>query len=1087
MRFVLPLLLLQLAIITTYAQRVTIRGRVLDDNQKPLIGASVTVRYEKTSSLTKEDGSFTIPVADPQTAILVISHVGFTTKEMPLNGNHEVQISLVQSPDKLGDVTIISAMGLNRKQKSIGYSSQTVNVDQLTEARDVNITNGLAGKVAGLQVTTTGQPGSSTRVVIRGENSMTGNNQPLWVVDGVPINNDPGDAPGSFASNNNIDYGNGAADLNPDDIESITVLKGPNAAALYGSRAANGAILIVTKKGKPGDKNLGISVNQNTIFNTITEFPAYQNEYGEGGNGAMISNGNQIIPGTGTVNMGFNGTSWGMPMLGQPFNDFNGNPIPGGYSPQPFNVRQLYKTSLTNTSNISISKGDPLGSFRLSYTNTYSNDVMDKQNLIRKHNLSLTVSRKFGNIITMDSWILYTNQATKNRTPRNLDAASPMAAYVYMPRSTNVNYLTPWANALGNSVTLGTINNTENPLWAINENTNEDTHNRLIGGIRANVQISKPLSFRLQASGDVDFISSFLYKELGGLKNPNGSYTNLNQNQLNWDYQGIVTYNNRFGDNFTLTVNAGAELVNFKNSIRSAAISSLLVHNMPSISNSNSVPSVTEAGQTTQTQSVFGNATLGFRDFLFLDLTARNDWSSTLPVNNCSFLYPSATGSFLFTSFLPNNSLISYGKLRASIAQVGNTAPFGSLLNTYGGSVLFLGTPYITYTSRLNNAGLKPEQTVSTEAGLDLNFLHDRIVFSGTVYRSESTNQIITASTTPETGYTSRVLNAGKMTNKGIELSLNAKVLQTSKFTWNLLANWAMNRNKVVSLVNGVDQLNLGTNLGVTIVAKKGLAYGTMIGNGPYKIGDTVLVNSSNGRTIVQPNLVVGNFHPDWIGSIGSQFRYAGFDLSILFTAKWGGQIYSASYGRANFAGVTQASLYGRDAWLLSSVILGENAQEQMGVGQTVGNTPTAYADASRPKGAAYPNAYFPKLNPDGTFATDKNGKYIPGAKSNIWMNPTTYESDMTLNNVPALTFNATSIKLSELIFGYTFPQQLFGRVPIRGLRLAFVGRNLWTLLKHTPQGIDPEAANTSGNAQGIEAGGSFPYATYGFDLKVNF
>lgn len=1087
MRFVLPLLLLQFVIITTYAQRVTIRGRVLDDNQKPLIGASVTVRYEKTSVLTKEDGSFSIPVADPQTAILVISHVGFTTKEMPLNGNHEIQIALVQSPDKLGDVTVISAMGLTRKQKSIGYSSQTVNVDQLTEARDVNITNGLAGKVAGLQVTTTGQPGSSTRVVIRGENSMTGNNQPLWVVDGVPINNDPGDAPGSFAGNNNIDYGNGAADLNPDDIESITVLKGPNAAALYGSRAANGAILIVTKKGKPGDKNLGISVNQNTIFNTITEFPAYQNEYGEGGNGSMITNTNLIVPGTGTVNMGNNGTSWGMPMLGQPFNDFNGKPIPGGYSPQPNNVRQLYKTSLTNTSNISISKGDPLGSFRLSYTNTYSNDVMDKQNLIRKHNLSLTISRKFANIITMDSWILYANQNTKNRTPRNLDAASPMAAYVYMPRSTNVNYLSPWANALGNSVSLGTINNTENPLWAINENKNEDNHNRLIGGVRANVQISKPLSFRLQASGDVDFITSYLYKELGGLKNPNGFYSNLNQNQLSWDYQGIVTYNNRFGNNFTLTVNAGAELVNFKSTIRSAAITSLLVHNMPSISNSNSVPSVTEAGQTTQTQSVFGNATLGFRDFLFLDLTARNDWSSTLPVNNCSFFYPSATGSFLFTSFLPNNSLISYGKLRASVAQVGNTAPFGSLLNTYGGSVLFLGTPYITYTSRLNNAGLKPEQTVSTEAGLDLNFLHDRIVFSGTVYRSVATNQIITASTTPETGYTSRVLNAGKMTNKGIELSLNAKVLQTSKFTWNLLANWAMNRNKVVSLVNGVDQLNLGTNLGVTIVAKKGLAYGTMIGNGPYKIGDTVLVNSSNGRTIVQPNLVVGNFHPDWIGSIGSQFRYAGFDLSVLFTAKWGGQIYSASYGRANFAGVTQASLYGRDAWLLSSVILGENAQEQMGVGQTVGNTPTAYADANRPKGAAYPNAYFPKTNPDGTLATDKNGKYIPGAKSNIWMNPTTYESDMVLNNVPALTFNATSIKLSELIFGYTFPQQLFGRVPIRGLRLAFVGRNLWTLLKHTPQGIDPEAANNSGNAQGIEAGGSFPYATYGFDLKVNF
>src|SRR5260221_108656 len=343
------------------------------------------------------------------------------------------------------------------------------------------------------------------------------------------------------------------------------------------------------------------------------------------------------------------------------------------------------------------------------------------------------------------------------------------------------------------------------------------------------------------------------------------------------------------------------------------------------------------------------------------------------------------------------------------------------------------------------------------------------------------------ATTRPEPGFTSRFPKGGKITNQGVQLSVNAKVLQTKKFSWNLLANWSLNRNKVVSLASGVDQLNLGTNLGVTIAAKKGLAYGTMIGNGPYKVGDTILVNSSNGRTIVDPNLVVGNFHPDWIGSIGSQFRYAGFDLSILFTAKWGGQIYSASYGRANFNGVTIASLYGRDAYLFSSLILGESGNEQQGIGQTVGTTPTAYADANRPKGAKYTNAYFARTNPDGSLMLDKNGRYIPGKASPIWMNPTTYESDMTLNNVPALTFNATSVKLSELILGYTFPQQLFGRVPIRALRLAFVGRNLWTLLKHTPQGIDPEAANNSGNAQGIEAGGSFPYATYGFDLKCTF
>jgi TonB-linked SusC/RagA family outer membrane protein len=1084
---VLPILLLFLCFIPmAYGQRTPVTGTVLDEKKEPLAAVSVLVKGAKTATMTRADGRFTVSVTDLQTAILVVSFTGYLTQEVPLNGKTDIQISLFPADKNLNDVIVISALGLTRKAKSIGYSTQAVDPDRLTEARDVNITNGLAGKVSGLQVTTTGQPGSSTRVVIRGENSMTGNNQPLWVVDGVPINNDPGDASGSYASSGNIDYGNGAADLNPDDIESIQVLKGPNAAALYGSKAANGAILITTKKGKPGDKTLGIAVNQNTLINTITEFPAYQNVYGEGGNGRMVTNSNLIVPGTGAVDMGNNGTSWGMPMLGQPYNDFAGNPIPGGYSPQPNNIRQLYKNSISNTSNISISKGDALGAFRLSYTNTYSNDVMENQNLIRKNNLSITAGRKLGKLVSVDTWILYTNQATKNRTPRNLDASSPMAAYVYMPRSTNVNYLTPWANAAGNSVSFGSINNTENPLWSIYENSNQDTHNRLIAGVRALTQISARLSFRVQASGDLDFINSYLYKELGGLRTPNGFYSNNMQNNLNWDYQAIASYNGGLGNNFTLTVNAGAELANGDILTRGASVSSLLVHNMPAISNTSAVPVTTEARAATQTQSVFGNATLGYKDFLYLDITGRNDWSSTLPIENCSFFYPSATGSFIFTNFIPNKSLISFGKLRASVAQVGNSAPFGALVNTYGGNSLFLGTPYLTYTTRLNNATLKPEQTVSSEAGLDLTFLKDRITFSGTVYRSVATNQIITATAAPETGFTSRYLNAGKMTNKGIELSMTAKVIQTPKFSWNLLANWSMNRNKVEALAPGVNSLVLGTNLGVTINAKTGYAYGTMTGNGPYMIGDTTLV-SANGRTIVAPNLVVGNFHPDWIGSVGSSFRYSGFDFSVLFSVKWGGKIYSASYGRANFTGVTVASLYGRDDYLFSSLILGESSNEQQGIGQTVGSTVTRYADSTRAKGARYPNAYFPKTNSDGTYALDKNGKMIPGKKSNIWMNPTTYESDMTLNNVPAITFDATSIKLSELIFGYTLPQQLLARTPIRALRLAFVGRNLWTLLKHTPQGIDPEAANNSGNAQGIEAGGSFPYAIYGFDLKVTF
>jgi hypothetical protein len=401
---------------------------------------------------------------------------------------------------------------------------------------------------------------------------------------------------------------------------------------------------------------------------------------------------------------------------------------------------------------------------------------------------------------------------------------------------------------------------------------------------------------------------------------------------------------------------------------------------------------------------------------------------------------------------------------------------------------LFLGTPYINYTSgnQLNNPDLRPEQTISRETGVDLTFLHDRINFSGSVYSTEAINQIITAQTAPETGFSTRYVNAGKMTNKGIELFANAKIIQGRKFTWNMLANWSLNRNKVVSLAQGVNSFQLTQNLGVYVDAKVGSPYGYMMGNAPYMVGDTTLVQA-NGRAVVQPNTALGNFHPDWIGSIGTSFTYAGFDFSVLFNFKWGGKIYSASYGRANFAGTTQYSLLGRNQWLFSSLILGESGNEQQGIGQTVGSTVTRYADSGRAKGVQYPNAYLIKVNAQGTPVLDKNGRYEPGAKSTVWMNPTTYESDMTLNNTPAITFNASDIKLAETVIGYTLPQKYLGTMPIRGVRVAFVGRNLWTLLKHTPQGIDPEAANTSGNAQGIDAGNSFPYAQYGFDLKVAF
>lgn len=1082
MKFCLPVLLL-LCFSQAMAQRTLIRGKATDEKNNPLPGVSIMVKDTRNGVATSDDGTFSIYVGDPKATVLRATMTGYETKEITLKGQTSVQFLLAPSAINLKNVVIAGALGLNRQSKSVGYATQAVNPENLTEARDLNIVNGLAGKVAGLQVTTTGQPGSSSRLILRGENSMTQNNQPLWVVDGVPINNDMGDG------RDNLDFGNGAADLNPDDIESIQVLQGPNAAALYGSRAANGAVLIVTKKGKINDNNLGISINQNTVVNSIAEFPAYQNVYGEGANGFLVGNGNNIVPGTGAVRMGLNGSTWGMPMLGQPYNDFAGNPIPGGYVPQPSNVTSFYKPSITNASNISIGKADALSAFRLSYTFTNSDDVLKNQNLIKKHNIALTASRKLGNFLNIDTRVMYTNQNTKNRTYRNLDASSPMAAYVYMPRSTNIDALDPWKDAFGNSASFGSVGSVENPLWMLYENANEDQSHRLLAGITATAQLTKNLSFRLQASSDIKMASYYQYKELGGLRTPNGFYSNSSQNNQMWDYQGMFMYNKKVSKSINITANLGAEYVNTNNLNRGASISSLLVHDMPSIQNSTAFPFATESLVRTNVQSIYGNARIEYRDFLFLEVTGRNDWSSTLPAANYSFFYPSVSGSFIFSNFLPETSILNYGKLRASVAQVGNAAPALSLVTTYPYGGLFLGNPYLNYGNggQLNNGELKPEKTLSREAGVELAFFKSRIQLTANVYQSNTTNQIIRPQIPTETGFTTRILNAGEMQNRGVEVSVNAAVLQKTKLKWNVLANWSMNRNKVISLVPNINILALGSNLGATVNAKVGEQYGILTGNAPYRVNDTIIVNSSNGRTIVEPNTVLGNFHPDWIGSFGSTFKYGPFDLSVLFTAKIGGIIYSASYGRANFAGNTIASLYGRDEFLFSSVILGENDQERMGVGQPNSKGNTVYGDKDRPKGARYPDAYFPLTDSKGVALLDKNGRMMVGKKSDIWMNPTTYNSDMVLNNTPAITYDASNVKLSELIFGYTLPTSILKTTPVKSARLAFVGRNLWTIFKNTPQGIDPEAANTTGNAQGIESGGSFPYSIYGFDLKVTF
>ena len=1068
-----------------YAQTKQVKGTIVDAEGVPLVGAVISVKANPSNKvLSKANGLYQINVLDVEKGVLVFSFVGFTTQEILIAKRSEINVKLIPSQEKLADVVVVAALGVTQKQRAVTYASQTVDPTTLTEARDLNFLNGLTGKVAGLQVTGTGQPGSSVRLTLRGDNSFSGNNQPLMVIDGVPVENPIGTA-------GNLDYGNPISNINPDDIESITVLKGPNGAALYGAKAANGAILITLKKGKPGgDGTLGIDFNQSVQGYKVTAFPDYQNVYGEGtGMRLAQNNGNTINKNNGAVNMGSFNQSWGAPMLGQPYNSFSGVPIPEGYVPQSANVSDLYQTGLTTSSNLSISKSDANSAFRLSYGFTNGNDVVPNVNLVKKHNLSIAATRNVGKILKVESRVNYTHWNTKNRMVKNLDPGNPLATYVYMGRSTRLDAFLPYRDEFGNSPVTNQVNNTENPYWSIYANSNEDTRSAINGAIVATVNIATGLKLRNQIVADMSTVDNYVHKELGGRLVPLGSYSNLLSRQNNMFYESLAMYTKRLGDDFSLDALAGFSVNDINVLARSASISALLVHNMPSIGNANSVPTASESLTRSRQQSAYVKSTIGYKDFLYLDVSGRQEWSSTLPLSNNTFFYPGIGANVNFSQFIKNKNFISSGKLRVNYARVGNSTNPYQLINTYSTLGLFLGSPLLAYTNQLKNPGLKPEQQISREIGLELALFKNRIDFNATYYSNNTINQIVNVQTPWETGFNNRIINAGEIQNKGFELSANAKIIQKKNFSWKAGLNFSRNVNEVISILPNVSRIQLGGRLAVSVNAMVGQPFGIHLGSVPYKIGDTTLVAAATGRDIINPNQITGNPRPDWIGGISNSFSYKGFSLQITATVKMGGVIFSESYGRAVFQGNTLTSLEGRDAFLLSNFILGENDNERRNIGQTVGTTVTRYADSNRIKGAVYVNAYIPRTGPGGVLLTDAKGNLMVGDKFMGWISPTTYASDNVISNVPAITFDATSVRISEIILGYMFNKNFFGKKSfVKGTYVALTGRNVWQIFQATPLGIDPESVTGAGNGtMGIESGGSFPFATFGASIKLSF
>lgn len=1054
------------------AQDVTVvQGTVVDANdQLPLPGVNVVVKNAKQAVVTDKDGHYSIHINRQERPILSFSMIGYETNNIEVKKNSTINISLSVS-SKMIDEVVVTALGINRTAKSLGYARQNVDVESMTESRSSNLTNMLAGKVAGVNVIAGSSPTASTRIEIRGNKSLTGNNQPLFVIDGVIIQNDMGQS-------GDLDYGNMAANINPDDVESMEVLKGANAAALYGADAANGVILITTKKaGK--NKGLGVSYGLNMMWNTIIEYPEFQNIYG-GGQSFRLGENNtyrDLTQPNVSLMLPYRGKSWGIPMLGT-FDVMGRNGVMKSYQPNPTNVIDFYQTSLQTTNNFSISKSNDVAGFLFNYTNTANNDVLDGANIRNRHNFSLRTNYTISKFIQADASVRYTLDNLKNRPYSGWSDRNPMKAYLFFPRDMGLSELIPWKDSNGNALRYTTSDaGFVNPYWSLNECWNADQKEWLLASLNFVVNLHKDLKLQVRGSIDSQDGSGFDFTNKGSLWAPDGKYSTFSHSINNYQYEGFFTYNKTISNDFTLNANFGGSWrENSYYSVQSS-VSKLIVHDMASLSNAAEAPTTSESLQRIRRESLYGAASFGYKSWAFIDVTARNDWNSTLPVENCSFFYPSISGSFIFSdAFKLPSKVFSFGKLRASWAKVGNGTDFNQLLNNFSQYILFNGIPLFSVGSKLKNPELRPELTYSTEIGTDLRFFKNRFTIDATYYFTRSIDQIVSAKVSTSTGFTDRMYNTGEIQNRGLEIAMTVRPIQTkSGFIWDMSVNWAKNTNKVVSIMNGVSSLQLGGWGSVTINAEEGKPYGVIRGTDYLRDADGYAMIGLDGKPISSNNQYLGNVQAKFTGSFTNKISYKNFDMNVMMDFKYGGMVFSAS----DFTGVDQGnslrSLQYRDEYSFSYLVLKEDGNEMNGMNTITG---LPYSDISRPKGGIFPGRLY-GLNVE-------TGKYEYKGVNTQYLSAQIYweqASKMT----SAFLYDASYIKLREISIGYELPSKLLRKTPIRTLHLAIVGRNLWTILQNTPFGIDPQATASSGNDQGIESAFALPAAYYGFDFKISF
>jgi TonB-linked SusC/RagA family outer membrane protein len=1049
-----------------WAQERTVSGRVTSaEDGSGLPGVNVVLKGTTTGTVTDTEGKYTLSV--PATGgTLVISFIGLVSQEIEVGTRNVVDVQMTQDVKQLSEV-IVTAQGIERTEKALGFAATTVQTRELTQGRTFSPMNSLQGKVAGVNISSgSGAPGASTKVVIRGYTSLANGTGPLYVVDGIPINNNASifyDQTNS--SSRTQDFGNRANDINPDDIESVSILKGASATALYGSRAANGVIMITTKKGTAGE--VAVDLTSSFTMSRPLRLPALQNTFGQGWSGhfAFEENG-----------------SWGPKMDGQ--ERLWGNIVDNSqqlkpFSPQKDNLKDFYETGKSFMNTIAVSGGNEKSNFYLSYGNVSDNGIIPTDaDSYKRHTFSMRGATQ-GKHINASTSINYVHKDAKVvTTGQGGEGTTVFQEIIQVPRDISIVDLRDIDYKFNNLDNFYT-RYAQNPYYPILKNGNNFAEDRIYGNISIGYDIKDWLNATLRIGGDISNanVHDWIDKAVITPGSPNSSALDVvgrvenrarYARDLNSDL--IVSAKNKVGEDFTINSLIGFNINDRYFNNLSTYIRDLDIPGYFGITNSSQPATSSRQESHRRLIGLYGQAEVGFRDYLFLNVLARNDWSSTLPPDDNTFFYPGANLSFVFTEAMDlNSNALSFGRLRVGYGKTGNDAPPYSInpvfvqsqMNLPAGEISFPvdGTNGFEVSNQIGNQNLTPEITTELEFGADLRFFNDRVRLDVAYYDKLTDNQILTVPLAPSSGYTSQVMNIGDVSNKGIELLLNVNALNTSYgLSWDVSYNFTKSKTKLESLGNGMERVDI-TGLGgyfvsgydVDFVAYPGRDLGEF--EGPKFLTDPqgrLVINPANGLPQIDTNNkeILGSYQPDFVMGLTNQIRYKGFALSATLDWRKGGKFYSYTRRLTDFVGNSSQSTYNdRNPFIVPNSVLAVTAP--------VTGEVTGYVENTVPVNMTNIASYW------GT------GPYI--------------DRNYVLDR--------SYVKLREVVLSYSIPSSVTSKIGFKSIEVSVIGRNLWLLTATENDIVDPELT-TYGNDIGGEFGefAAFPTVrSYGVSLRAGF